>query len=49
MSSLIDTSSLAKGGTGWKIKDPNKKISDKGKDCGYIDDKKELEGTVDDG
>jgi len=49
LASLIDTSSLAKGGTGWKIKDPNKRISDSGKACGYIDDKAELEGTVDDG
>jgi hypothetical protein len=47
--SLVDTSALAKGGTGWALRDPNAKISDKGKACGYVDDKKELEGTVDDG
>jgi hypothetical protein len=29
--------------------DPNKRISDAGKSCGYVDDKAELEGTVDDG
>jgi hypothetical protein len=49
LTELIDTSSLAKGGTQWSLRDPNKSVSDKGKKCGYIDDKVELEGKVDDG
>ena len=46
---LIDTSSEAKGGTKWKSRDPNARISSSGKRCGYSDDKTELEGSVADG
>lgn len=31
------------------MRDPNKKTSDMGKACGYVDDKAQLEGTVSDG
>lgn len=46
---LVDSSSMAKGGTKWKLRDPNRSVSEKGKQCGYVDDKAELEGTVEDG
>ena len=46
---LVDTSEAAKGGTKWRLNDPNKRISDGGKKCGYSDDKTQLEGTVHDG
>lgn len=46
---ILDTSSEAKGGTQWKFKDANKRISDAGAKCGYQDNKEALEGTVNDG
>ena len=46
---MVDTSEAAKGGTKWKVRDPNARISQSGKKCGYSDDKAQFEGTVADG
>eukprot|EP00622_Pseudochattonella_farcimen_P006949 FR742829.1.p1 GENE.FR742829.1~~FR742829.1.p1 ORF type:complete len:166 (+),score=28.10 FR742829.1:72-500(+) len=49
MAAILDTNAEAKGGTKWKFNDPNRKVSGAGRKCGYLDNKEQLEGGVDDG